>query len=639
MSRQEYKALQDLHENKAIILKSADKGGAIVIMNKVDYIKEVERQLQDRGTYLVSDFDTVLKRDKEIDLMLKEALEAGVIDVDLHQYLKKEYGILPVFYVLPKVHKSLINPPGRPIVASSDSVLQPISIFLDRILQPLVLKTRSFIWDSKDVLHRLESLSLDRPVILFTWDVTSLYTSIPNEDGLRAINEALRENAFSEIQIAFLLKLVQFVLCNNLFLFGDTVYRQCRGTTMGSNMAPAYANLFMDAFEKNFVYSHPFFARFVHVWWRYIDDVFGIWLGNLEDLETFFKDINGVSEHIKFTMTHSRERIDFLDLTLIIEGERLSSDLFTKPTDRNSLLHFRSFHPANTLRSLPRSQLLRVVRNVSDPGVRKDRLESMVNKFKTRGYPATLLRGELHRVESFDRMTMISRRTPKHRHKTRIPFVSKFSQVSGRINNVIRRHWGILHKAYKEIPFFLDPPIFAYKRNRNLRDHLIKADIGPLKVKQQKFLGIPKKGTFPCLGCSSCNAVIKGDFLLHPHTGDKIWIRDFYTCESSYVVYILKCPCGLLYVGETTTKMKERFSKHKSTIRTGRYDLPVPEHFFALAHNIAQLRFQIIDHVPVSRRGGDRIKLLKQKEKRWIHRLDTLWPRGLNREFDLHHCY
>ncbi|CAH2274651.1 Hypothetical predicted protein, partial [Pelobates cultripes] len=34
-----------------------------------------------------------------------------------------------------------------------------------------------------------------------------------------------------------------------------------------------------------------------------------------------------------------------------------------------------------------------------------------------------------------------------------------------------------------------------------------------------------------------------------------------------FVVYALKCPCGLLYVGETIRPVKERIGEHKRSIR------------------------------------------------------------------------
>ncbi|OCT83342.1 hypothetical protein XELAEV_18025881mg [Xenopus laevis] len=129
------------------------------------------------------------------------------------------------------------------------------------------------------------------------------------------------------------------------------------------------------------------------------------------------------------------------------------------------------------------------------------------------------------------------------------------------------------------------------------------------------------------------NSVTKGNSFFHPHSGKKYSIKIYYPCESTYVIYLLKCPCGLLYVCETTQKICDRISKHKSTIRREMLALPVPAHFHTASHSVSQLKFQVIDSVEEPRRGGNRLMMLKKLEMLWIHKLDTIWHRGLNREY------
>ncbi|CAJ0965045.1 unnamed protein product [Ranitomeya imitator] len=76
-------------------------------------------------------------------------------------------------------------------------------------------------------------------------------------------------------------------------------------------------------------------------------------------------------------------------------------------------------------------------------------------------------------------------------------------------------------------------------------------------------------------------------------------------------------------------------SKHKSTIRCKNLLLPIPSHFIEKGHNVSQLKFQIIEQITPPRRGGDRVSILKYREAYWIHELNTLHPRGLNRDCEL----
>lgn len=75
---------------------------------------------------------------------------------------------------------------------------------------------------------------------------------------------------------------------------------------MESNIAPTYAD---------FHGGPGGTTHFVHITtqWRYIDDVFAIWDDTEETLAEFFDYLNTVDEDIKFTMTASRVKLQFLD--------------------------------------------------------------------------------------------------------------------------------------------------------------------------------------------------------------------------------------------------------------------------------------------------------------------------------------
>ncbi|CAJ0965360.1 unnamed protein product [Ranitomeya imitator] len=450
--------------------------------------------------------------------------------------------------------------------------------------------------------------------ILVTLDVKDLYTSIPHLDGINAVHHSLTTAGLTTSQINLCVELLTIVLYNNFFLFQDTFYLQKRGTAMGSNVAPPYANTYMTEFETSVIYKHPLFQN-VSLWKRFIDDIFCIWGGTLESLQEFFLFLNGAWPGIKFTISHDSHSINFLD-TMVLKDQAgfLTTDLFTKPTDRNSLLHFQSFHPPSTKRSIPITQFQRVKRIVPDRNLCENRLQNMTSKFIERGYPPRVL---------------AQSRNPPPRHPTRdqgtrIPFVHSYHPFSFIIHKAIRRHWHLLSTAHPDIPEFRSPFLPCFRRPPNLRDGLVRADIGSADQRRQQFLSRPRNGTF--LASIVHNATI---------SGKTFRINRFFTCESSYVVYLIKCPCGLLYVGETTQSVRDRISKHKYTIRCQNLLLPIPHHFHSAGHSISQLRYQVIDSVPPPRRGGDRVALLHRKEAFWIHTLETLAPKGLNRDYEL----
>ncbi|CAJ0964623.1 unnamed protein product, partial [Ranitomeya imitator] len=120
LSPTEHQAFMALQKDSTLVIKPADKGGALVVMDKIQYIKEIHRQLDDTSVY------DRLSRDPTSEIR--------------------------VFYTLPKIHKDLSNPPGRPIVASTDSILSPLSIYLEKILTPITQTSPSFILDTGEFL-------------------------------------------------------------------------------------------------------------------------------------------------------------------------------------------------------------------------------------------------------------------------------------------------------------------------------------------------------------------------------------------------------------------------------------------------------------------------------------------------------
>ncbi|CAJ0968011.1 unnamed protein product [Ranitomeya imitator] len=400
---------------------------------------------------------------------------------------------------------------------------------------------------------------------------------------------------------------------------------------MGANVAPAYANIYMDNYENAYVYNNTLFRTYSRCWLRFIDDIFCLWTGPHDTLLRFTEYLNSIRPELQFTLNSSPMQISFLDTLVIREPNgSLVTDIFSKLTDSNSLLHYQSCHPISTKQSLPRSQFKRVARIVSKPSLLPERLEEMSQKFMARDYPVSLLNKEkmLATNPSF---------SPNSQPKPeRVPFVHSHHPVMPVVYDAIRKHWPLLKQAYPHIQAFSTPPLLCKRRPNNIRDKVVKADIGSFtRVPRQTFLSTERNGTFPCLRCACCSNVIKSATITHPHSGKQFRINGFFTCDSNNVIYVVKCPCGLLYVGETTQHIRDRIASHKSTIRCKKTWLPLPYHFVSANHSISQLRFQVLEQVDRPRRGGNHIKQLREREAHWIYTLQTLTPKGLNRELDL----
>ena len=96
-----------------IIIKHADKGGAVAVWRKDLCISEAERQLNDAAAYAEVLHDPTEENQIEISYAVKAMINNLVLPSTacklIHPCPKTSN-----FYMLPKIHKE--NCPGRPIV-------------------------------------------------------------------------------------------------------------------------------------------------------------------------------------------------------------------------------------------------------------------------------------------------------------------------------------------------------------------------------------------------------------------------------------------------------------------------------------------------------------------------------------------
>lgn len=182
---------------------------------------------------------------KQVRIVSSEGLALDFITKDLYDYLYVEYPEVPIFYVLPKIHKPGFPPRGRPIVTAQSSLFENISKFVDSLLQPFVLSSQTYIKDTTDLIKKIEGISIPHEAIIVSFDVAALYTSIPLEDARSVIQLYLEKPENGAPPVHFVLQLVDLLLGKNYFRFKDDFYIQIKGAAMGSSFAPSLANLFM----------------------------------------------------------------------------------------------------------------------------------------------------------------------------------------------------------------------------------------------------------------------------------------------------------------------------------------------------------------------------------------------------------
>ncbi|KAF4070120.1 hypothetical protein AMELA_G00298160 [Ameiurus melas] len=155
ISEEEKRAINSLKQNSNIVIKPADKGSAVVIMDRPQYVQEALRQLNNPEYYKQLAEPIYPKSIPIIRDKITTLLSRGYINQKQAKYLVGESTARPrQFYLLPKIHKPRITwptpltPPGRPIVSDCGSESYRIAEFLDHHLNPLSTRHPSYIQDT-----------------------------------------------------------------------------------------------------------------------------------------------------------------------------------------------------------------------------------------------------------------------------------------------------------------------------------------------------------------------------------------------------------------------------------------------------------------------------------------------------------
>ena len=95
---------------------------------------------------------------------------------------------------------------------------------------------------------------------------------------------------------------------------------------------------------------------------RYRDDCLVLWNGSLERLKEFHDFLNTLDPYLKFTVEIGGKRIEYLDLLIAIHEGRLSTTVYSKPTDSHLYLQADSCHPEASIRGIHKGVALRLRR-------------------------------------------------------------------------------------------------------------------------------------------------------------------------------------------------------------------------------------------------------------------------------------
>ncbi|ROT62573.1 hypothetical protein C7M84_019558 [Penaeus vannamei] len=140
--------------------------------------------------------------------------------------------------------------PGRPVLSGCSSPTRPVDRLLTTYLTPLLDLLPERLQDTTSFLQKMRDAKRYPGAILFSFDIVSLYPSIPEEAAYVVANfyeqnfSYVEERLFSDFNMAapppYLIKEgIDHVLGGTLLRFNNRFFRQGKGTAIGASVSVA----------------------------------------------------------------------------------------------------------------------------------------------------------------------------------------------------------------------------------------------------------------------------------------------------------------------------------------------------------------------------------------------------------------
>ena len=616
ITREERQALQTLKNNRNIIIKKADKGGGIVIMDTSYYVDKVNECLSNPKLYKKCDIKAVKTAMNKVKTFVTN--NRKYFDGKNHEgrYIKDFDYKEASFYGLPKIHKSTsiqdtmkkanniyvkMEVPNdlsfRFITAGPVSPTSKLSEFLDLLLKPFLEVIPSYLRDATDFLNKMPHFTEEEidDVLIVTCDVRNMYPNIHKSLGLTATRywlENFPHLLHNRFDANFVTEALELVLDNSHFVFNDQCYNLLSGTATGTTVAPTYANLTMgflevDLYNKVYETYGEEVYRFVKLYWkRFLDDGQIFWRKSFGPIEDFVDILNSLDRNIQFTHESSNTGLSFLNLFLYIDNKRLLTDVYYKNTDSHDYLPFNSCHPRHIKINIPKTLARIICTIVQDPKLKLHRLAELKTWLQKAKYPPDLIDNGFYEVLQMDQLTL---RTKRIRDKGQIiPFVQTHNPRNPEVYRHLLNAFNFLLSSDKYANIFQGTRLIKSERQPQNLGRLLQNSVFS---RNRAIWGVKSCNQKNCRACDYLQAT--DSFYFH-RVGTHFKIRTTFNCESRNLIYVIVCQgCEKYYIG-STGYLRGRVSGHKSDLKKVDKNMKVHKHIANCTSAISDVPFKII---------------------------------------------
>ena len=270
-----FRTLYKLSHNQDVVVLHGDKDSTVLVMPKTAYVNKMQTMIDEgiaQGKYMPINIDTTLQDLKSFqDFLYRHFRNKNDTNLD-YKKIRPTSKKPASLYGTAKPHKfndldqvTIENLKLRPIVSTCGTYYYETAKALAKYLSPLTENQ----YNSIDFADRLDQHAIEEDETLVSYDVESLFTSIPLDETIDHILDLIyKEGKLPVITTRLVMKRLLFRVTKGcVFTFNGNLYQQADGCGMGNPLSPVLANIFMCKLELDvIVRTNP------PLYYRYVDD-------------------------------------------------------------------------------------------------------------------------------------------------------------------------------------------------------------------------------------------------------------------------------------------------------------------------------------------------------------------------------
>jgi hypothetical protein len=169
--------------------------------------------------------------------------------------------------------------------------------------------------------------------------------NIPIKETVNMVNQHLKNDIMDNQAIVQCVNLLKAILHKNYFIHDNKYYTNKKGVAMGSPMSRTIAEVFLQHYERLYV-KHLLEEQAIAYYARHVDDTLTAFDSAKITINLIQKQTENIHKNIELKMNmENNNSIEYLDLLIIRQTDRMEIDIYHKPTMTDLTIHATSNHP------------------------------------------------------------------------------------------------------------------------------------------------------------------------------------------------------------------------------------------------------------------------------------------------------